>query len=66
MVSTDRVEALKTADEEGIYAYDAYMLTCAARHVAPLLVLDLRLRAIARRRGISVLPEHVEGDKRYE
>lgn len=65
-VPIGRSEALGIADEEGIYAYDAYMLGCAERHTAPLLVLDLRLRSIARRRGIPVLPEHVEGDEQYE
>jgi predicted nucleic acid-binding protein len=66
MVATNRTEALGIAHEEGIYAYDAYMITCAERHTAPLLVLDLRLRAVARRRGISVLPERIAGDERYE
>ena len=65
-VPIDRTKTIGIADEEGIYAYDAYMLGCAERHTAPLLVLDLRLRAVARRRGIPVLPEHIDGDDRYE
>ena len=65
-VPVDRAEALGIADGEGIDAYDAYMLGCAERHTAPLLVLDLRLRAVARRRGLSVLPKQVDGDQRYE
>jgi len=65
-VSTIRNDALGIATEENIYAYDAYMLACAERHAIPLLALDLRLRAVARRRGISVLPERIEGDERYE
>jgi predicted nucleic acid-binding protein len=42
-VPVDRAEAFGIADGEGIDAYDAYMLGCAERHTAPLLVLDLRL-----------------------
>ena len=58
-------EAVRIASEEGIYAYDAYMLTLAHRHSAPLLSCDLRLRSIAKKRGLRVLPEKLPGDERY-
>ena len=58
-------EAVRIASEEGICAYDAYMLTLAYRHGAPLLSCDLRLRSIARKRGLRVLPEELLGDERY-
>lgn len=64
-LSTDQAEAITIADEEDIYAYDAYMLTCAHRHSAPLLSLDLPLRSTARRRGLALRPREVEGDERY-
>ncbi len=48
-------EALKVAAEEGIYAYDAYILLCAETHRAPLLTLDRGLQEVARRRGIQVV-----------
>ena len=58
-------EAVRTASEEGIYAYDAYMLTLVHRHSTPLLSTDLRLRSIARKRGLRVLPEKLPGDERH-
>lgn len=58
-------EATALAVEEGIYAYDAYVLWLAEHHAVPLLSLDLRLRAVARRRGVVVVPEHVAGDERH-
>lgn len=48
-------EALKVAAEEGIYAYDAYLIRCAEKYRAPLLTLDRMLMEIAQRRGIKVL-----------
>ena len=65
-VPIERADALEIADAEDVYAYDAYMLTCAHRHSAPLLSLDLPLRSIARTRGIALRPEVIEGDERYE
>lgn len=65
-VPIEQVEALEIADAEDIYAYDAYMLTCTHRHSAPLLSLDLHLRSVARRRGVELRPEAIEGDARYE
>jgi predicted nucleic acid-binding protein len=62
----NRAEALSIAEDEGIYAYDAYMLACAHRHSAPLLTLDLQLRSVARRRDVQLRPTELEGDERYE
>jgi predicted nucleic acid-binding protein len=62
----DRAEALAVAEAEGIYAYDAYMLTCAHHHSTPLLTLDLQLRSVARRRELTLRPSRIEGDERYE
>ncbi len=58
-------EAVRTAGEEEIYAYDAYMLVLAHRHGAFLLSTDLRLRNVARGRGLRVRPEALPGDERY-
>ena len=65
-VPIEPADALEIAEAEDIYAYDAYMLTCAHRHLAPLLSLVLHLRSIARRRGVDLRPEMIEGDERYE
>lgn len=54
-VEIELEEALKVAAEEGIYAYDAYLIRCAEKYRAPLLTLDRMLMEIAQRRGIKVL-----------
>ena len=58
--------AATIAMEEGIYAYDAFMLERAETHGAPLMAIDLRLRRTARERGLKVLPERIPGDERFE
>jgi len=57
--------ALGLALEEGIYAYDAYVLALAEHRRAPVLTVDLRLRAVARRRGVPVRPGRLPGDERF-
>ncbi len=52
--------------KERIYAYDAYMLALCEQHAAPLLSVDLRLRRVARKRDIEVLPAAIEGDERFQ
>jgi predicted nucleic acid-binding protein len=54
-VEVDIPTSLMVAGEEGIYAYDAYILTCAAGYRSPLLTLDKRLTAVARSRGTALL-----------
>ena len=46
-IETDFISVLNISKQAGIYAYDAYLLDCAARQKAPLLTLDRRLRASA-------------------
>lgn len=48
-------EALSTADELGIYAYDAYVIGAAERQRCPLLSLDAGLREAAKRRKVDLL-----------
>lgn len=47
-------QSLRIADEQGIYAYDAYVLRCAQKHRSPLISLDQSLLACAKRIGIQV------------
>lgn len=47
--------ALQIAAKCGIYAYDAYVLECAASLRAPLLTLDRRMQRVARQLNIQVL-----------
>lgn len=48
-------EALKTASQFSIYAYDAYFLTCAASLNSPLMTLDRGMIEVAQRLGIHVM-----------
>jgi len=54
-VVADLQNAVSLAHANGLYAYDAYFLDCAARHRAPLLTLDRPLRRAAERIGVQVI-----------
>lgn len=45
--------ALAIANQLNIYAYDAYMLTCAQRYQCPLLTLDKGLQYAAQQAGVT-------------
>lgn len=53
--STDIKMALKIATQFNIYAYDAYFLQCADNLRSPLLTLDLGMKRVARKMGVTVL-----------
>ncbi len=55
MVEVELTEALGLADQLKLYAYDAYLLTCAAQHKAPLLTLDRDLAAAATVLGLETV-----------
>ena len=55
LVPVEVDESVRLAAELGLYAYDAYMLTCARRSRTPLLTLDEPLARAARKVGIQVL-----------
>jgi predicted nucleic acid-binding protein len=54
-VEVELTESLELASELGLYAYDAYLLRCAAKYRLPLLTLDGRLAEAARIKKIQVL-----------
>lgn len=54
-VEVELTESLELADELGLYAYDAYLLRCAAKYRLPLLTLDARLIQAAKEKKIQVL-----------
>jgi len=54
-VDVDLAGALELTDRFGLYAYDAYLMTCARRQRAPLLTLDARLGRAAKEAGVQVL-----------
>jgi predicted nucleic acid-binding protein len=47
--------ALRIAHDLGIYAYDAYVIACAAQRGSTLLTTDRGLLRAARRAGVKVL-----------
>jgi len=54
-VDVDLATALELTDRFGLYAYDAYLMTCARRQRAPLLTLDARLGRAAKEAGVQVM-----------
>ncbi len=54
LIDVDVGQAIASATELGLYAYDAYMLELASQRGLPLLTLDQKLRDAARARGIAV------------
>ncbi len=54
LIDVDVGQAIASAPELGLYAYDAYMLELASQRGLPLLTLDQKLRDAARARGIAV------------
>jgi predicted nucleic acid-binding protein len=55
LVDVDLYQALEIAIRHRMYAYDAYLLVCAAQHHTPLMTLDEPLKAVARQLGVMVL-----------
>jgi predicted nucleic acid-binding protein len=51
----DLKSSLELSDTYGLYAYDAYFLTCAMKVNGPLLTLDTSLVDAADRSGVAVL-----------
>lgn len=46
--------ALEIAADHGLYAYDAYLITCALQQRVPLLTLDRALAQVADDVGVSL------------
>ena len=47
--------SVATAERQGIYAYDAYVIECARRYKTPLLSLDRHQCEAARSEGVEVM-----------
>lgn len=56
-IEVDLATAVELAGRFQIYAYDAYLLTCALAQRTPLLTLDRALIATAKQLNIEVLGE---------
>lgn len=55
LLDVDLEHALEIASENGMYAYDAYLVACALSQRAPLVTLDRELARVARKAGAEVL-----------
>ena len=55
LVDVDLATAMKIASNHNLYAYDAYLITCALAQRAPLLTLDQGLARAASNSGVQVL-----------
>ena len=54
MIEVDLAAAVELAERFKIYAYDAYLLTCALAQRTPLLTLDHALMAVAKQLNIEL------------
>ena len=54
-IRVDLNNAISIANQIKVYAYDAYFLDCAIRHVAPLLTLDHGLERAAVKLGVKLM-----------
>jgi len=54
-VDVELDESLIIADKLNIYAYDAYVITCALEYHCPLISLDSGMVSAAKKLGIEVL-----------
>jgi len=54
-VEVEITESLELAHELDLYAYDAYLLRCAAKYRLPLLTLDRKLTQAAKAKKVQVL-----------
>ena len=55
LTTIDLGQTLDLSHQLGIYAYDAYLITCGLQYRSPLLTVDGGLRDAARRVGVEVL-----------
>lgn len=58
-IEVDLGAAVELAEQFQMYAYDAYLLTCALAQRTPLLTLDRALMAAAKHLKIEVLGEEI-------
>ena len=54
-VDVNLTESVKLAEQEGLYAYDSYLLICARNYKSPLLTLDNLLTEVAKKIKIKIL-----------
>jgi len=55
LIEVDIGDAMKTALDLGVYAYDGYLVSLARNRGLPLLTLDARLQQVASGAGIQLL-----------
>ncbi len=54
-VDIDLKDSLKLCNELKLYAYDAYIISCALKYQSPLITLDKGLITSAAQKGVQVL-----------
>jgi predicted nucleic acid-binding protein len=48
-------QTLTIVNQQGIYAYDAYLIRCAIKYKSPLITLDQKLAHIAQQMNVDVV-----------
>ena len=54
-ISVPLEKTLEISHSQNIYAYDAYLVQCAQKTSTSLLTLDKKLKAIAKKMGVTIL-----------
>jgi len=55
LLETDLIDTLELSNRFNIYAYDAYMISCALKHDCALISLDRKLLSSAKQAGAKIL-----------
>ncbi len=49
------IEAIELSNTYNIYAYDAYIISCALKHKCPLISLDRKLMDVAKQAKVKIV-----------
>lgn len=54
-LDVDLADTLELSNKYNIYAYDAYVISCALKHKCSLISLDLRLLEVSRQAEVKIV-----------
>jgi len=54
-LDVDLIDTLELSDKYNIYAYDAYVISCALKHKCSLISLDLRLLEVSKQAEVRIV-----------
>lgn len=51
----DLTQSLELSKKFNIYAYDAYIISCALKHKCPVMTLDQTLSGVSKQAGVKIM-----------